>query len=1350
MKFTAEGYIDGIYGDGTATDHVLRMPGFNLRSGEGGFMLRQAQNVDGPINPADDVAEAYPSILVPGADPYAPDPGEGDPKAYASVIDEALRESRRALVSSNVEMQKKRLDRALTATGDTGASGDPRSYEELMARVRGAPIRAWHGIESGLRGMARPIFGIDDLIQTDILGIPRHLQSAFGFGAVSSADMVRISRAQAEGAGIAGTMIYEAAPYVMTAMISGPLAAGALSAGAIGTLPGWLKAGAIMVLSDMPVDFAIGFLEVPFDPKEDSNPLQQIAMLHNMAKDPRAPEWVKTAGAIAASLGITMEDLPSVFIENDDDHWAVRRLKRAFGEMTVGVGFNLALFGVGAGAVGGAKVAAKGAKVAAKGAKLPFAPLFKVLEDVKRLGRIGSPDEISFFLRYQNKVAESLINDGTAIWGMSFRRAVYGEKVDLPQEAMPALMMARSQVNATEIVKVSSEIAADIDEAVSYAARATPDAPVPLRQGVADPKSWLDDEGTQPIMLQWYRNAEGGQQYGNQSILVPAGVEAGDDFLGNRIGNLTAEEVLERAYGEAGWDGSGAPHWMHLYRRADQDTWQFSGFSYEPDASDILGSDNVKQWAKRVSDFDSPEAVAHGRTADSAVVGSSPALNASDPKIDANRELDGMFLRENPLPVQATGGSAGTVITNQDLARTLTEAHMKQYGRKLDPVKNKRDYTTVKNRLRKELAAQLEHLKNGADWYTKDIEDAFYYIKQIVPIRNEQEKDLFWFFTAVTSQQTDVLGNLQKAIDAYEQWVKTGEIPTLKQNGMQFGVMTQKLQAMQWLLKDEFGGDIKAMMEFMLTPISGREIRDLMAKSGLFSKNYKPDGILLDEMYIGANALGPKIGNFWLNISGYDHNAVTLDLWAWQGYNRYIGRLLDVGQKDLAAGKIASQGRGPGERATLMKMYKELGDEFRMDPDAVQATMWIFEKRLYEAHHAYEAQEETFSGAAKREARARGISVDGDDPAPAGGGGAVSGSVQDGGVGSGGAGKDASGDLQLELFEKDPEMAKIIRDPEGRELTAKIIVGITQPGRAPGDTSLDTSQVIAVARAAADAITLRHPADPAMYGLKGFFSAKSDYASKKAYSAWRKAWKAHAKKFGVDAAGKPDPAPSKATDGYVSPGDYTEISLGDPLKRTGGAQSPTDKALRKLIEERAEDGHDLIFTLAHETGHAIDRAHAGISKFLEKLQGTHSVGIWFDVRDEMHVVSRMVRPHLWEDNGMEIILRENLTTAYFPGRKWSDLTEEQKKKIKDFVDVRMNRRVAYREKEAELIADSLAMYMLAPTTFKSVAPKTAEMIRRMVNDHDYLKKTIQFAAFLLLGIPVTEGIAPTSEDEPDA
>jgi hypothetical protein len=63
---------------------------------------------------------------------------------------------------------------------------------------------------------------------------------------------------------------------------------------------------------------------------------------------------------------------------------------------------------------------------------------------------------------------------------------------------------------------------------------------------------------------------------------------------------------------------------------------------------------------------------------------------------------------------------------------------------------------------------------------------------------------------------------------------------------------------------------------------------------------------------------------------------------------------------------------------------------------------------------------------------------------------------------------------------------------------------------------------------------------------------------------------------------------------------------------------------------------------------------------------------------------------------------------------------------------------------SELVAEAIRAYMADPNYLKSVAPKTAGAIRKAANEHEQVRRAIEFNA---VGIPVGIGVAGGSEKE---
>ena len=331
-------------------------------------------------------------------------------------------------------------------------------------------------------------------------------------------------------------------------------------------------------------------------------------------------------------------------------------------------------------------------------------------------------------------------------------------------------------------------------------------------------------------------------------------------------------------------------------------------------------------------------------------------------------------------PMRLVGTGPHGRILNWDMGEALTARHLEKYGRTLDPENNEDDYRILVNDLSREYRNQLREQDTGTGWYVEDIKRAIETTTFIIPeLADPQNRELFLILSALLSPQQAPLQNWENAILAMQGYLADGKLPLKKPNGMNWGVpgQTTGLQLMQHLI-DQQG--LESAIEWVRRAHTGLEIAEVRRASGLFSPkedkvaNYKANETNLTESYTGGYMFGPKVGDFMQNASGFDQDAVTVDLWLARTYNRLIGRLTDVSPEQARKREIKSDVRGIGERRMIKKIIREVAGNNNVDPSAMQAALWYFEQRLYKSH-GINTTSENFSGAAEIAAQKREIPV---------------------------------------------------------------------------------------------------------------------------------------------------------------------------------------------------------------------------------------------------------------------------------------------------------------------------------------------------------------------------------------
>ena len=339
-------------------------------------------------------------------------------------------------------------------------------------------------------------------------------------------------------------------------------------------------------------------------------------------------------------------------------------------------------------------------------------------------------------------------------------------------------------------------------------------------------------------------------------------------------------------------------------------------------------------------------------------------------------------LQEKPMKLKGTGPHGR--ILNWDLGEALNARHLKKYGRPLNP-DDAKDYRVIVRELNKEYQNQFMEIDTGTGWYVEDVATAIETTKLIIPeLENSNNRDMFLTLAALLSPQQKPTGNWENAILAMQGYLETGKIPVRKPNGMNWGVpgQTTGLQLFQYLIETQ---GLEGALSWTRLPHTGRELAQLRMDSGLFSpaenivQSYLANETNLTESFLGIYAFGPKVGDFMMNATGIDQDAVTVDLWLARTYNRMIGRLLDVSEKERRKKEIKSATRGKGERIIIKRVIRDLAELNNVDPSAMQAALWYFEQRLYK-NHGINTKSENFSGAAETAAKKRSIVIERADP----------------------------------------------------------------------------------------------------------------------------------------------------------------------------------------------------------------------------------------------------------------------------------------------------------------------------------------------------------------------------------
>ena len=304
------------------------------------------------------------------------------------------------------------------------------------------------------------------------------------------------------------------------------------------------------------------------------------------------------------------------------------------------------------------------------------------------------------------------------------------------------------------------------------------------------------------------------------------------------------------------------------------------------------------------------------------------------------------------------------------LGRVLTAHYKKVYEDPLTLTKEA-DFNLAANILSAEIKYQLQQEKTGEGWYGIDVEDAYDITEEIIPtIKDRNLNIIHAFVSAILSNDRLVDVNWRNSTVVIKAYADTGIIPYRDPDtNMQFGygVMAQQLRMLNNMLQDWGPAPVA---DWLMSEHTVRELDSVRREYG--GMGHQAD--LLggaNEIYLGAEVIGPKTGIFFLNIMGISElsrearettNALTIDKWATRTINRIIGRMTDPEHGDWT-GELSEVGlidkpRSPAERALFQRLYVEAGRrnglvktraDGTIDYTDSQAVPWFFEQQLFTA-----------------------------------------------------------------------------------------------------------------------------------------------------------------------------------------------------------------------------------------------------------------------------------------------------------------------------------------------------------------------------------------------------------------
>jgi hypothetical protein len=313
-------------------------------------------------------------------------------------------------------------------------------------------------------------------------------------------------------------------------------------------------------------------------------------------------------------------------------------------------------------------------------------------------------------------------------------------------------------------------------------------------------------------------------------------------------------------------------------------------------------------------------------------------------------------------PTKISVPKTGAKLSVDDVARYLDIQTRNEHGTvPVDAppeVKMERLRTTA----REEMRQQLEKPESGAEWYSKDTQLADEHMAAAFPeLRDNPTLSTFQkAISAVMSNNSTPATEAYYAAHLFDGYAKTGRIPLEQSSGKQWPAQgargqLEKIQSMV----DELGVD--GFVDFITSRKTVAEVRKY--RSGTDGK--------ANDIVPGSLALGPKIGRYFLDLMGHEHEGSTVDKWDARGQYRRLGRL---------SGKagIVESPTPESERPLFMGLHADMAKEFGLrNQSSAQSVLWHYEQDLYR-RLGLEVKSTTRSQGTKRFLDERGISY-GDD-----------------------------------------------------------------------------------------------------------------------------------------------------------------------------------------------------------------------------------------------------------------------------------------------------------------------------------------------------------------------------------
>ena len=228
---------------------------------------------------------------------------------------------------------------------------------------------------------------------------------------------------------------------------------------------------------------------------------------------------------------------------------------------------------------------------------------------------------------------------------------------------------------------------------------------------------------------------------------------------------------------------------------------------------------------------------------------------------------------------------------------------------------------------------------HAGQWYKQSITDAIATAAELHPeiATDSNQRFLFQFSLALTSNGQSVPENVKLAFEVYEGYKRDGKFPTwINGGGKNARAIVDSLA---------YAGDMIdniRLDNFRQAMLTTWKARDLMEWSGRSVEAF------LDDQVYGGSIFGPKIGGAFLQNLNGNFDALTIDRWMMRTWGRLTGRLVDPRAENGIIDTPGSAGRRAFIRDTMseaLDKMKESGNT--IDMADLQAAIWYPEKELY-------------------------------------------------------------------------------------------------------------------------------------------------------------------------------------------------------------------------------------------------------------------------------------------------------------------------------------------------------------------------------------------------------------------